>query len=287
MTAMPIAAGILSTKKIGYAVVPAVDPYDLVRKMKEAVHFEVNVASELYWRGSQNDYSLKSDFGPLRLPYPTVWMEWSVPPEVVIEGKTMATKPFRVGGLLTEVPHEDGYRIGFVCTLAGTEAGSVAKVSPVALAFTVDDQGRYIDGQKGVSCYFNSDSLDKGTAEDYRVADMCHLHVACLALNLINCKNVTTEVAGHVPVRRSGAQKRRGQPKIEYRTICLPGSPSGGEATDENVGIMPLHRVRGHFKTFTPDAPLLGKCTGTYWWGWQVRGNKENGEIISDYKVTA
>ena len=43
--------------------------------------------------------------------------------------------------------------------------------------------------------------------------------------------------------------------------------------------------LRGHFKTFTEDAPLFGKVVGTFWWGWQVRGTAKNGVIVSDYKI--
>lgn len=48
---------------------------------------------------------------------------------------------------------------------------------------------------------------------------------------------------------------------------------------------MALHRVRGHFKTFTADRPLLGQHVGTYWWGWQIRGKAENGINVSDYRL--
>jgi hypothetical protein len=48
-----------------------------------------------------------------------------------------------------------------------------------------------------------------------------------------------------------------------------------------------LHICRGHFKTFTPDAPLLGRHIGTYWWEPQVRGLKESGTVLKDYRVRA
>jgi hypothetical protein len=30
---------------------------------------------------------------------------------------------------------------------------------------------------------------------------------------------------------------------------------------------------------------LFGKLNGTYWWGWQVRGNPERGANINDYRL--
>jgi hypothetical protein len=46
-----------------------------------------------------------------------------------------------------------------------------------------------------------------------------------------------------------------------------------------------LHICRGHFKTFTEDAPLFGKRVGTYWWASQVRGKAEEGVVEKDYRV--
>jgi hypothetical protein len=46
-----------------------------------------------------------------------------------------------------------------------------------------------------------------------------------------------------------------------------------------------LHLARGRFKTFTEDAPLLGNHVGTYWWGWQVRGQESQGHIEKTYAL--
>ena len=72
--------------------------------------------------------------------------------------------------------------------------------------------------------------------------------------------------------------------EIRYNTIILPG---GGTESDGKGGhrATALHRVRGHFKTFTKDRPLLGKHVGTYWWGWQVRGSAKHGTVVSDYEL--
>jgi hypothetical protein len=43
--------------------------------------------------------------------------------------------------------------------------------------------------------------------------------------------------------------------------------------------------VRGHFKTYTAEAPLLGKLTGRYYWPPHARGSRDAGEIEHEYKV--
>jgi hypothetical protein len=286
MTKMPIARSVVSRGAITTPLgKPVADPVKLCNFIREATHFEVQVASDLYWCGSQNDYSIASDFGPLRLPYPSVWMEWAHPAEGIVEGKRAQLPPLNVGCYLTETPYDEGVLITAVSLVAAPGISRPPGLTPMRITFQVDEDGRYIGGSNGVRCFCDTVALDSIAINNYRHVAMNQLNVACLALNLINCKNVTTEVAGELRVPRSGSQKRRKEPRIEYRTIRLPGSPCGGEATGENEGIMPLHRVRGHFKKFTEAAPLLGKHTGTYWWGWQVRGKKENGEIISDYQL--
>ena len=77
---------------------------------------------------------------------------------------------------------------------------------------------------------------------------------------------------------------------VSYHTIVLPSvRPSGGSAdpAQGTLAEQPLHKVRGHFKTYTAEAPLLGRHTGTYWWGHQVRGSREHGEVVSDYRLTS
>lgn len=55
-----------------------------------------------------------------------------------------------------------------------------------------------------------------------------------------------------------------------------PGGPS-----------IPLaqHLCRGHFKTFTADAPLLGRHVGTYWWEPFLRGDPEAGVVLHPHVV--
>jgi hypothetical protein len=46
-----------------------------------------------------------------------------------------------------------------------------------------------------------------------------------------------------------------------------------------------LHICRGHFKTYTADAPLFGTVTGTYWWADQVHGSADLGVVDKDYRL--
>lgn len=108
---------------------------------------------------------------------------------------------------------------------------------------------------------------------------------AMWAIGLMNCKNVHLEEVEVSP--RAGKKSRRKRPSVRFNTIVLPGGQSTKPVDRGGSRETAVHQVRGHFKTFTAEAPLLGQHVGTYWWGWQVRGNKKNGVVVSDYKIGA
>lgn len=103
------------------------------------------------------------------------------------------------------------------------------------------------------------------------------------ALALMNCRNVI--------LRERGAGKLKGtaQTGDAFHEVVIDGNTrgpasNGGDAADRTGR---RHLARGHFKTFTEDAPLLGKHVGTYWWGWQVRGQEGSGVIEKTYTLRA
>lgn len=114
-----------------------------------------------------------------------------------------------------------------------------------------------------------------------------HLNPLLLAITFMHCKNI--EIKNESPDRKLAKRSaERGRPLCSYKIIdIIPLKKMlKREGTNEGTGIkMALHRCRGHFKTFTVDAPLLGKAVGTFFWAEQLRGNKQKGVIASDYQV--
>lgn len=112
------------------------------------------------------------------------------------------------------------------------------------------------------------------------------LHPTLMAHSLLTCKNVTVETQ-RPPSRLSRAHERRtGEPLVSFKTLRV--TPMGGNRSDRPSGDgfdQPLHVVRGHFKTFTPERPLFGRLTGTYWWSSALRGHAEHGVVIKDYEI--
>jgi hypothetical protein len=115
-----------------------------------------------------------------------------------------------------------------------------------------------------------------------------YLCSAFFTLSLMHCKNVDVRQVDP-PERLSRKHERRhGRPLASYYVLSV--KPIGrvldteGEAQTKGLAHA-LHICRGHFKTFTEDAPLFGKRVGTYWWEAQVRGKAEEGVVEKDYRV--
>jgi hypothetical protein len=45
------------------------------------------------------------------------------------------------------------------------------------------------------------------------------------------------------------------------------------------------HIVRGHFKTYTAEKPLMGRHVGTWFWHDSVRGSIDEGIVDKEYNV--
>ncbi|MGN7201412.1 hypothetical protein [Arthrobacter sp. SAFR-044] len=120
--------------------------------------------------------------------------------------------------------------------------------------------------------------------EEGHVAALEAMNRVFFALALMNCRNVSLRERG------SGRSTGAGPTGDAFHEVVIDGNARGSTRTGSaSAGDAAgrRHLARGHFKTFTEDAPLLGKHVGTYWWGWQVRGQEGNGVIEKTYSLRA
>jgi hypothetical protein len=107
-----------------------------------------------------------------------------------------------------------------------------------------------------------------------------------LTLSFMSCKNVS--VAKEDRAARGPAPKRwRG---IRYHTLEIGpmASKVAAHAKANGTGYAKsLHICRGHMRTYTEDAPLFGRFTGTFYVPMHTRGSREVGEVIKDYRTKA
>jgi hypothetical protein len=110
-----------------------------------------------------------------------------------------------------------------------------------------------------------------------------------LGISFMHCKNVVVTERDEIPSR--GLSKNPNTPpSIRYRVVDISGfrknikksSPteSNSEATQRA-----LHVCRGHFATYTDEAPLFGKHVGQFWIPDHARGSFERGAVIKDYET--
>lgn len=301
MQAMPVLEALLNRKEV-IAAPFAWNPHDL----KETVVFgdvedmaadsllvRSDEAAEIYWNDTQDRLDPLKDFGPLRLPGGSVWVEYKWPERGYAKGEGWTDFPKNMWGavFLVETPRDDGlFDIEATQYSFALDGAYVAHMN-VGEKLVVDKYG-YAVGEDvcWTSPYHATAAHTAAVRQEYgddRLKSLGHSsRIGFIAVGLMNCKNVTTtETDKGGPRRRKSRGKKN--PRMIYRTINIPGrnTQTEGDGTPAEKAEYALHRVRGHFKTYTAERPLMGQHVGTYWWGWQARGKAKNGVSVTDYKV--
>lgn len=107
------------------------------------------------------------------------------------------------------------------------------------------------------------------------------------SVRLLNCKNITTEKI-KPPEKLNKCRTRKGKlPIYDYHVlnVTVPGKKGETRLKTDPLYHNRVHLCRGHFKEYTEDKPLFGKCTGLYWWQPHVRGQNKDGIIVKDYNI--
>jgi hypothetical protein len=111
-----------------------------------------------------------------------------------------------------------------------------------------------------------------------------------MALGLLACRNVhRREVEQPEKLSKKWA-KKHGRPLVRYHVLDIDPMRKvlKSEGRSDEVGLKKaLHICRGHFATYTEDAPLFGRVTGTFWKPQHVRGSAKQGVVVKDYNVKA
>lgn len=167
-------------------------------------------------------------------------------------------------------------------------SGSVLKTGSIGLFYRED--GSLVDGI-GFSYPAPGVAPPHITPDKYMLETFLPLYWPVqFAISLMHAKNVEL-VDKPIPrhVRRRAA--RRGEPVIQYKTLVIEPFKkqvrNEAAASGESEIHRALHICRGHFATYTEDAPLFGKYTGTYWRPMHVRGRADVGIVHKDYKIVA
>lgn len=260
-------------------------PPAISRQVRAAVRVVADSASEWYWQSTQDVWDMDDDFGPLRMPFDLMFIDWHIPVKCFAEGEWgEMPKGMRAGVLLTRCDPGEDAPIGTVEAIIWNLAVASGNLPPVPMPGTgmvfIGEAGQHI-GSKS----FAAEGTDVMVGQSW-----VHAKVAFLALSLMNCKNISLEPVSpeRIKSRRSGKKARNRVAKLAFHTIKLPAPASAPNAEKSAAmgGTIAFHKVRGHFATYSEAAPLFGKYTGTFWKPWHARGAKSNGIIVSDYEVS-
>ena len=107
-------------------------------------------------------------------------------------------------------------------------------------------------------------------------------------MSLLNCNNIVEQQIAPPPLNR--AARRRGETAPPYRYHILKVRPFGSrkerDLITDNGQLMPLHWVKGHFKSYTPERPLLGRFSGRFWFQPHLAGRDTERIVAKSYQVT-
>lgn len=109
-------------------------------------------------------------------------------------------------------------------------------------------------------------------------------------LMFISTKNITVQSFRIPSDKLNKRREERGKPPLSiYKVLTIDPSKVSREflprMTDRGMEGLRYHFCRGHIKSYTEDAPLFGKFSGTWFWSPTMRGKKSAGEVHKTYRV--
>jgi hypothetical protein len=129
---------------------------------------------------------------------------------------------------------------------------------------------------------------EDGLRTEEIVTIMVETAFCALATCFAHCKGVQM-TEHHQSRQQRRARERQGQPPlVRFRTVDIrPVTRLLREQGQvDQIGLRrALHMVRGHFATYTEDAPLFGHYVGTVYRRLHVRGQDRERVALHDYRV--
>ena len=237
----------------------------------EPQFFEVTEATEWYWAAHDSPRPGWGSAPNVAPPFPVLWLE----------SKGLFPESGRAGCLLFAEKNSDGWKIILdVC--------AVCYGLPVLqyVEIEVSPTGQPIRAAFGELVGLRNNA-PSSIVDNYQALLDYWLAAFCYAISFINCKNVEAVDADPPPPALAKKRARLGRESFVEHKILKIGRPRHNSHRSDNESNIntALHLCRGHFKTYTPERPLLGKAIGTFWFDSHVRGSQEIGEVHKTYSV--
>lgn len=108
-----------------------------------------------------------------------------------------------------------------------------------------------------------------------------------LVLGMLHCKNVEL-YERPMSSKQLRHRQKHNRPSERFYSLRVTGKGArvGADALRVPSGQRnALHWCRGHFRTYTDDAPLFGRITGTFWVDPHIRGSRGVGKVDKLYTI--
>lgn len=160
-------------------------------------------------------------------------------------------------------------------------------VHPSIVTIALREDGTIIDDSLDEGIVREISEVTQGNQDTRNLIWQGEFGISLFALSMANCKNATLEDSPEGQPHRRFVAANKHSAAIDYRVITIATRMAARTATDaaEEEANRRLHVCRGHFATYTPDRPLFGKHTGTFWKPAHMRGEVCVGSVIKDYSV--
>lgn len=234
---------------------------------------EADEVARWYWESEREVWDYESQFGPLRPPFDNMLVIWRMPARCYVEGEWRNRGWDESAAWVSNKTSDDGTVGVYVHSIL--RSGNRLVALPTGDFFDLDSNGSYVRHRYWSAPGF-ADAHSEGAAMS---------HVPMLAISFMHCSNVRLDEVERQPRGRKRGPK---PPARRHTVIRLPSTIRKGQRpTRDALGaVQPLHLVRGHFKTFTEEAPLFGSRVGTYWWNPATRGSSDAGQVDHTYEVS-
>lgn len=264
----------------------------ILSALPKAVPIVADDVIEYYYAISDKEDWKFEEFPCIAPPFPVMWIEALHPSRILstaLDGPQdwESHTPHRWGALI--VTHHWDKEICLECFLMEQYEKDKRAQLDAYIRLELDENGQAQPDGRVIGETFLPIDIPK---DELFNAILELLKPLMFAVSFMHCKNVPVEIV-EPPPQLVKAAKRRGhkRPPVTYRVINIEPfrqharRMQSGKPLTEGEKKRALHLMRGHFKTFTPDRPLLGKHVGRFWWNPHMRGSAAYGEVRKTYKI--
>jgi hypothetical protein len=258
----------------------------LKERLKNVTVFEVTNVRE-YVTNTKHKPDIK-ELPCLIPPFQFCWFEWKYPSDshevfyrfgALIERRELENSEWGVSGAIFNQ---------FVNGLTLHSGYEYAVLDKSGKMIVSDGRNRIMGNKEITNSMQKANNLGiEKNIEELRYLIEISFHTSMLAISFLHCKNTRTVDFNHSEKLQKNRLKKNKFPLMNYKTLeILPMHRFASSRKDKTESLeYSLHICRGHFKDFRNGNGLFGKYKDIYWWDSMVRGKKEQGEVIKDYKI--